>query len=96
MDELNKDVESILDMVAGANKEDEKENLAYALSAKTGLDINDSYMFVKTLRLIIENDAVLLDTMLDLIQSIIKKLYVNGALTDKDLEELMKENTEEE
>lgn len=88
------DLNDILDLVSEANTDKEKEDLAYALSTKSGLGLTESYMFVKTMRLIIENDAVLLDSLLDLVQSIVYKLHLNGALSDTDLKELMQTNEE--
>lgn len=90
MDDLN----DIIDLVSEANTDKEKEELAYALSTKSGLGLTESFMFVKTMRLIIENDAVLLDSLLDLVQSIVYKLHLNGALSDTDLKELTQSNEE--
>lgn len=88
--DLDKDLDAIMKLVVAANTQDELEKATTVLSNKTGLSIDASYLFIKTLRVVLENDYVLIDTTIDLIESIVSKLHINGLLTDSDVEDIKK------
>ena len=95
-DDLEKDLDDIMQLVIAAATPEEMENAASIVSSKTNMTFEQAYLFVKTLRVVLENDYVLLDTMMDLIESIMKKLHKSGTFTDEDVEEIKKGNDNDE
>lgn len=81
-------LDSIFELVSSANTQEEQDKLAYSLSEKIGLDLNSAISLISSLRFTLENQAVILDALLDLITSIVKKLEKHGALTQEDINEI--------
>lgn len=84
-------LDSVFSLVSSADTEEAQLKLAHELSEKTGLELNYAFTFVTSLRFTLENQAVLLDALLDLITSIVRKLEVHGALTQEDLNKIKEE-----
>lgn len=94
--ELDEDLDVIMKLVVAANTPDELDNATSVLSNKTGLSYEESYLFIKTLRIVLENDYILIDTTIDLIESIVQKLHIKGLLTDEDIKDIKKGKTDDE
>lgn len=85
-------IDELFELIADAENEEQINEIAKYLAGKSNLTDEQAYMFVKSLRTVINNDYILLDTMSSLIGNIVSKLNINGALTDEDVEEIKKGN----
>ena len=83
-------INNILQRVSDADTEKALAELSTSIANEGGISIEMASMFVGALRSVVENDYILLDTVMDLLGSIVVKLNKNGALSDEDMQDIKK------
>lgn len=92
LEEFDEKINNLFKMISETETQSDREALARIISNRLGVSSEESYILIKNMRFIMENDYVMLDTLFEVINSIVNKLYVKGLLSEQDIEDIKKDN----